>query len=146
MRNLLILFVGVFLMAGNAHAVAVWQDTAGNTLKRSELRLSIGKNIADLTPDANTQTATVNTQRCEAITVSCYGTNMTGLLQMCNGAYAQAAALDTTTCQSVNLTAIDCATDHSVQVEPAPAWIRLASVTNSGSSQNFQVVCQGSLK
>ena len=146
MRILVILFMGVFLMAGSADAVAVWQDVSGNTLRRAELRLSIGKNIADLTPDANTQTATVNTQRCEAITVSCYGATMTGLVQMCNGNYAQAAAIDKTTCQDVNLTAIDCAATHSSQVSPAPAWMRLASVTNSGSSQIFQVICQGSLK
>jgi len=144
MRVLAILFTGLFLLAGTADAVAPWLYVNGDTVK--DLQPMKGRIVANLTPDANTQTATVKTRLCEAITVSCYGTNMTGLLQMCNGAYAQAAALDTTTCQSVNLTAIDCATDHSVQVEPAPAWIRLASVTNSGSSQNFQVVCQGSLK
>lgn len=146
MRQLAILFIGVFLMAGNAHAVAAWLDTTGNTLRRAEIQMLDGKRVANLTPDANTQTATLNVQRCEAITVTCYGTNLTGLVQMCNAGYAQAASLDTTTCQDMNLTALDCAATHSVQIEPAPAWIRLAAVTNSGSSQNFQVSCQGSLK
>ena len=144
MRQLAILFTGLFLLAGTAHATATWQHVNGSNVKN--LQPMKGRIVANITPDANTQTATLKTRLCEAITVSCYGTNMTGLLQMCNAGYDQAAALDTTTCQSVNLTAIDCASDHSVQVEPAPAWIRMASVTNSGSSQTFQVVCQGSLK
>ena len=139
MRQLAILFIGVFLMAGNAHAVAAWSNELWPNA-------TSGQHVSTLTPDANTQTVTLRTHRCEAITVSCYGATMTGLVQMCNAGYAQAAALDKTTCQDVNVTAIDCATTHSSQVSPAPAWMRLASVTNSGSSQIFQVACQGSLK
>lgn len=144
MRQLAILFTGLFLLAGTAQATATWQYVNGDNVQ--DLKPMAGRIVGNLTPDANTQTATVSTRLCEAITVSCYGTNMTGLVQMCNGVYAQAAGIDTTTCQDVNLTAIDCAVSHSSQVSPAPAWIRLASVTNSGSSQIFQVVCNGSLK
>ena len=139
MRVLAILFIGVFLMAGSADAVAAWSNQLW-------ANATSGRHVSTLTPDANTQTATLRTHRCESITVTCYGTNMTGLVQMCNAGYAQAASIDSTTCQNMNETALDCAATHSVQIEPSPAWLRLASVTNSGSSQTFQVACQGSLK
>ena len=140
MRILALVSLLLFAFASNAQAIAAWSN--------ENLNAEQGFRVSTLVPDANTQTATIETGECGGgLTVTCYGTgSMTGLIQLCNGPYAQAAAIDKSTCQDMLLSVVACATNHSVQVLPIPAQLRLANVVASGSGQNFEIVCAGSSK
>ena len=134
----LIGLVGV--LAGDALADDSWSKP--RVLTRA------GENTATYTPTTttgDTQSPTLDTSLCgNGITITAWDTDLTGVVQLCNATYGFGIALDTAQCQDMNLSAINAAASHSVQIIPSPAWIRFISITNSDSAQLFQVACTGS--
>ena len=130
--------VVVLLVASLARADAEWQKGSSVVTK---LQMWGGANY---TPDADVISPSLFTGQCETLTVACWGADLTGLLQHCNGRYEYNASLNKLQCNDFNLTAMDCAATPTGWTDiEAPEWVRISAINNSDSAQFFRVFCNG---
>jgi len=94
------------------------------------------------TPDANETSQALFTGVCDSLVVSCWGTNLSATLQLCNDNYDAGIALATTECDDITETAITCGGPNwTLEVPFTVEYLRFDSALNFGSGQFFRVWC-----
>ena len=141
MGKRIVIALVLLLWAVPAVATDAWDIT--DRILSSRTGIASVATYTPTTTTGDTESPTLDTSQCSnGITFTAFGA-LTGLAQLCNAITAWDAGLDTDICQDINLSSVNGAGTHSVQIIPAPAWFRIVSITNSDSTDKFMVTCTG---
>lgn len=92
-----------------------------------------GANVSTYTPETDVASPAIQTSTCESITIACIGTTLTGTLQLCTSS--------TGGCEDYLSEPLRCGGTYG-ETDVKASWIKLDPITNSDSSQLFQIICK----
>lgn len=123
----ILLVFALVMLAGPALAQSDWSPRSIYPSKEN--------NISTYTPATDVASPAIQTAVCESITIACLGgTTLTGTLQLCTSSTASS-------CQDYLSEPLRCGGTYG-ETDVKASWIRLDDITNSDSSQLFQVTCK----